>query len=103
MPKLNNNKKIIKKTKPRLGSQPKKVVNKNNTMKKESIFPLVSGLILGILLMLLWQLGAGLRNQSIRLAQLEEATINNSQGVNEIVNFINQNMIPDSGAGEIAE
>lgn len=59
-------------------------------MKKELIFPLIAGLILGVLIMLFWQLNTKLNNSSARLMQLEQATSANTQAVSEIVGFINQ-------------
>ncbi|MBN2885035.1 hypothetical protein JXE04_03875 [Patescibacteria group bacterium] len=59
-------------------------------MKKELIFPLIVGLVLGVLVMLFWQLNVKLNNSSARLAQLEQATNTNTQAVSEIVSFINQ-------------
>lgn len=59
-------------------------------MKKELIFPLIAGLILGVLIMLFWQLNTKLNTSSARLAQLEQATNSNTQAVSEIVSFINQ-------------
>jgi hypothetical protein len=59
-------------------------------MKKELVFPLVAGVVLGVLVMLFWQLGARLNNANTRLAQLEQATAANTQAVSEIVAFINQ-------------
>jgi hypothetical protein len=66
-------------------------------MNKEQLFPLIFGLVLGILLMFFWQLGARINNQNIRLSQLEQATVANSQAVNEIVGFINSAV----GAGNV--
>jgi len=59
-------------------------------MKKELIFPLIAGLILGVLVMLFWQLNSKLNTSSARLVQLEQATSANTQAVSEIVSFINQ-------------
>lgn len=59
-------------------------------MKKELIFPLIVGLILGVLVMLFWQLNVKMNNGSARLAQLEQATSTNTQAVSEIVSFLNQ-------------
>ncbi len=64
-------------------------------MKKEHLFPLITGLILGVLIMLFWQLGARLNNQNIRLAQLEQAATVNNQTLTEIVNFINSTAAPE--------
>lgn len=59
-------------------------------MKKELVFPLIAGLVLGVLIMLFWQLSVRMNNNSMRLAQLEQATTQNSQALGEVVNFINQ-------------
>jgi len=59
-------------------------------MKKELVFPLIVGLVLGVLIMLFWQLNVKLNNSGARLAQLEQATASNTQAVSEIVSFINQ-------------
>ncbi|MDD2680605.1 MAG: hypothetical protein PHE20_00705 [Patescibacteria group bacterium] len=59
-------------------------------MKKELVFPLIVGLVLGVLIMLFWQLNVKMNNGSARLAQLEQATNANTQAVTEIVSFINQ-------------
>lgn len=62
----------------------------NNTMKREFVFPLVIGLILGGLLMMFWQFNARLNNASAALSQLEQATTQNTKTVTDIVAFINQ-------------
>ncbi|NCB20996.1 MAG: hypothetical protein EOM88_03710 [Clostridia bacterium] len=59
-------------------------------MKKELIFPLIAGLIIGVLIMLFWQLNTRIINTGNRLAQLEQATVQNSQALTEVVSFINQ-------------
>ena len=59
-------------------------------MKKELVFPLIVGLVLGVLVMLFWQLNVKMNSGSDRLAQLEQATNANTQAVSEIVSFINQ-------------
>lgn len=59
-------------------------------MKKELVFPLIIGLVFGILVMLFWQLNVKMNSGSERLAQLEQATNTNTQAVTEIVSFINQ-------------
>lgn len=59
-------------------------------MKKELIFPLIAGLVMGVLLMLFWQLNARMTNNNARLAQLEQASAQNSQALTEVVTFINQ-------------
>lgn len=59
-------------------------------MKKELIFPLIAGLIIGVLIMLFLQLNTRIINTGNRLAQLEQATVQNSQALTEVVSFINQ-------------
>jgi hypothetical protein len=59
-------------------------------MKKELVFPLIAGIVLGVLAMLFWQLGSRINNNSLRLAQLEQASMQNSTALSEVVNFINQ-------------
>jgi len=59
-------------------------------MKKELVFPLIAGIVLGVLVMLFWQLGARINSNSIRLAQLEQASAQNNQAISEVVAFINQ-------------
>ncbi len=67
-------------------------------MNKDQLFPLIFGLILGILLMFFWNLGSSLNNQNLRLRQLEQAATANSQSIAQIVNFINSAISPE---GEI--
>lgn len=59
-------------------------------MNKELVFPLIAGIVLGVLVMLFWQLGARMNNNSMRLAQLEQASAQNSQALGEVIGFINQ-------------
>ncbi len=59
-------------------------------MKKELVFPLIAGIVLGVLVMLFWQLGIKMNNNSMRLSQLEQASAQNSQALAEIIGFINQ-------------
>lgn len=61
----------------------------NNIMKRELVFPLVVGVILGAFLMLFWQFNARLNNIAAGVSQLSQATSQNTQTVNDIVNFIN--------------
>lgn len=59
-------------------------------MRKEYLFPLIGGIILGVLVMLFVQLNSKINTSSARLAQLEQATNSNTQAVQQIVGFINQ-------------
>ena len=70
----------------------KKTINNNNnkTMKREFVFPLIVGVIAGALIMMFWQFSARLNNASVALAQLQQATAQNTKTVNDVVAFINQ-------------
>ncbi len=59
-------------------------------MNKDQLFPLIFGLVLGILLMFFWNLGSSLNNQSMRISQLEQAANSNSQNIAEVVNYLEQ-------------
>jgi len=59
-------------------------------MKKDFILPLIAGLILGAMLMIFWQFNARLNNVRAALTQLDQATVQNTNTVNEVVSFINQ-------------
>lgn len=63
--------------------------NHNNDMRREFVFPLVVGFILGGLLMIFWQFNVRLNNAAVAMSQLQQATAQNSQTVGDIVNFIN--------------
>ncbi len=63
-------------------------------MQKDQLTSLITGLVLGLLLMFFWQLGARLNNNSMRLAQIEQVTIENRQTIEQIVNFINTATAP---------
>ncbi len=59
-------------------------------MKREYVFPLIIGLVLGALVMIFWQFSARLNNASMVLAQLEQATAQNTKTINDVIAFINQ-------------
>lgn len=61
----------------------------NKTMKREFVFPLVVGLILGGLIMVFWQFNARLNNAANAMAQIETAVSQNTKAVSDIVTFIN--------------
>jgi len=65
-------------------------LSNDNSMKKEIVFPLIVGLIFGVLVMIFWQFTVRLNVQNARLAQLEQLTTKNTQSVNDIIAFINQ-------------
>jgi ABC-type enterochelin transport system permease subunit len=61
----------------------------NKTMKRELVFPLIVGIILGGLVMIFWQFNARLNNQIVAMNQLQQATAQNTKNVTDIVTFIN--------------
>lgn len=58
-------------------------------MKREFVFPLVVGVILGALVMIFWQFNVRLNNIAAGVVQLEQATSQNASKVSEIITFIN--------------
>lgn len=95
MPRTITKSKYYKKS-PRLASSSRQI--NNNTMKKEFVFPLIVGILFGAMIMMFWQFSTRLANQNARLAQLEQYATQNSQTINEVVSFINQNVAPQDGA-----
>lgn len=83
MPKLTNNT-----SRPASAFAARRELN-NKPMKKELVLPLVAGIILGGLVMIFWQFNARLNNQIAAVAQLEQATAQNTKNVNDIITFIN--------------
>ncbi len=61
----------------------------NKTMKREFVFPLIVGLILGGLIMVFWQFNTRLNNAANAMAQIETAVSQNTKTVSDIVTFIN--------------
>ena len=59
-------------------------------MRREIVLPLIVGVISGALLMMFWQFNVRLSNASVALAQLQQATAQNTKTVNDVVAFINQ-------------
>jgi uncharacterized membrane protein YvbJ len=59
-------------------------------MKKESTFMLVVGIVVGILVMLFISFQLQLSNVAQRTTALEQAVNQNSQTVEQVVNFLNQ-------------
>lgn len=58
-------------------------------MKRELVFPLIVGVVAGVLIMMFWQFNARLSNVSNAMVQLEAATNQNTKTVGDIVAFIN--------------
>lgn len=59
-------------------------------MKRESIFPVVIGIVAGVLIMIFWQFSVRLTNATSALAQLEQVSAQNTATINQVVSFINQ-------------
>jgi hypothetical protein len=67
-------------------------------MKREFVFPLIIGLILGALVMIFWQFNARLDSVNTAMAQLEQASAQNTKTVGQIVDFINSATQKASGS-----
>ncbi|HBA36696.1 TPA: hypothetical protein DCZ15_02355 [Candidatus Falkowbacteria bacterium] len=61
----------------------------NKTMRRDIVFPLIVGIVLGALVMIFWQFNARLNSQIAAVNQLSQATAQNSQTIGEVVTFIN--------------
>lgn len=59
-------------------------------MRRELVFPLIVGVILGALIMIFWQFTARLTNVQAGMVQLEQVTAQNTKTINDVVAFINQ-------------
>lgn len=68
--------------------KPRRELN-NNTMKREFVFPLIVGVILGALVMIFWQFNSRLNNVMAGMSQIEQATVQNTKTVGDVVTFIN--------------
>ncbi len=64
-------------------------------MNKDLILPMIAGILLGAMIMIFWQFNSRLNNVRAALVQLDQVTVQNSNTVNEIVNFINQATNPE--------
>jgi hypothetical protein len=61
----------------------------SNIMRRETIAPLVIGLLLGALFVVFFQFNNRLNNNTIMLNQLEQATASNTKNVSDVISFIN--------------
>jgi hypothetical protein len=66
-------------------------------MKRETIISLVIGLLLGGLFVVFFQFNSRLNNNSLMLAQLEQATAANTKNVTDVIGFINNATKAQSG------
>lgn len=67
----------------------KKTTNKK-PMKKDFVFPFVVGIIAGVLIMVFLNFSVRMNNATNALVQLQQATAQNSNTLNDVVNFLNQ-------------
>ncbi len=80
-----------------------KIINNTKTMRREFLFPLIVGLIIGALVIVFWQFNARLNNAGNALVQLQQATAQNTKTVNDVVTFINQATGANKGAATPGE
>jgi amino acid permease len=80
---------------PRLNS---KIINNEKNMKKEFAMPLITGIIVGALIMIFWQFSVRLNNINSALVQLEQASAQNTKTISDVVGFINNATGANKGA-----
>lgn len=71
-----------------------------NPMRRETIMPLVIGLLLGALIVIFVQFNTRLNQNANILVQLDQATAANTKNVTDVINFINQAQGGAQGAAE---
>jgi uncharacterized membrane protein YvbJ len=81
--KLNNNKRVL-----RVKNNSSRNLNSNN-MRRETIIPLIIGLLVGALFVVFFQFNSRLNSNALRLSQLEQATAANTKNVTDVIAFIN--------------
>jgi hypothetical protein len=59
-------------------------------MRRETIIPLVIGLLLGALFVIFFNFNSRLNNNAVIIGQLEQATASNTKNVTDVINVINQ-------------
>jgi hypothetical protein len=67
-------------------------------MRRETIVPLIIGLLIGALFVTFFQFNSRLNNNALRLSQLEQATVSNTKNVNDVITFINNAQKGAAGA-----
>jgi len=72
-----------------------------NIMRRETIVPLIVGLILGSLFVVFFNFNSRLNSNSALLAQIETATASNTKNVTDVISFISsaQKGSTTTGAG----
>ena len=61
----------------------------SKTMRRETIVPLIIGLLIGALFVVFFQFNTTLNNNAARISQLEQATASNTKNVTDVITFIN--------------
>ena len=61
----------------------------SKTMRRETIIPLVLGLLIGALFVIFFGFNNTLNNNALRISQLEQATASNTKNVTDVITFIN--------------
>lgn len=89
--KLNNKKRVLG-----ISSNSSRNLNSNN-MRRETIVPLIIGLLVGALFVVFFQFNSRLNNNALRLTQLEQATAANTKNVTDVIAFINNATKPAAG------
>jgi hypothetical protein len=95
--KLNNNKRVLG-----VKNSSSRNLNSNN-MRRETIVPLVIGLLIGALFVVFFQFNSRLNNNAVRLTQLEQATAANTKNVTDVITFINNATKGATGTGAGAQ
>ena len=60
-----------------------------NTMRRETIIPLVIGLLVGALFVIFFEFNSRLNSNAALISQLEQATTSNTKNVSDVISFIN--------------
>jgi len=68
-------------------------------MRRETIVPLIVGLLIGALFVIFFGFNSRLNNNALRLSQLEQATAANTKNVTDVITFINNAQKGAAGTG----
>jgi|GEM_PF-428166 len=71
----------------------------SNTMRRETIVPLIIGLLVGALFVVFFQFNSTLNSNANRLTQLEAATASNTKNVTDVITFITNAQKGAAGTG----
>jgi uncharacterized membrane protein YvbJ len=68
-------------------------------MRRETIVPLITGLIIGILLVVFFDFNSRLNSNTVLLNQIEQASESNTKNINDVITFINGAQKGNSASG----